>query len=64
MILHIPDEEKFMGFIEFNSFFDVGFKPTGLSTNTSTKFAYLTVNDVTQKMVVNLLIIDPYFDEI
>lgn len=67
-ILNIPDNEKFVCWISYNSFTDLGFYPNGLRVECCSNFVYLTTsresNDDVRDNRLNLLMIDPFQDEI
>ena len=64
MIYEIPNKEKFFGFIEFSNFLDLGFIPKGLAQEACSHFAFLTLNKSSQKILVNVMLIDPYYSDI
>jgi hypothetical protein len=41
-IIKIPEHERFLGFVDFNSFVDIGFYPKGLKIECCSHFTYLT----------------------
>ena len=61
-ILQLDKDEFFLSFVEFNSFTDIGFFPDYLHIECCTTFLFLTRNGCKVKM--NLLLIDPYYQEI
>ena len=63
MVFDISSHEKFISFIEFRSFEDIGLDPYGLKTSTCSIFAYLTIHKKYQRMHVNILLIDPYYED-
>ena len=63
MIYKIPKTDKFLSFVNYHNFDDLGFKTDGLYLDGCSKFAYLTLNELTQKIFVNIMMIDPYFVE-
>ena len=61
-ILKLDKNEKFLSFVEFNCFTDIGFFPNYLSIECCSCFLYLTKKCC--KIYMNLLLVDPYFDNI
>ena len=57
-----------MGFVSFNHYHDIGFYPKDLNLECSSRFAFITTcsapNSAVFKNKLNLLIIDPYPDQI
>ena len=56
-------EEKFVGFVQFNQFQDIGFFAEDLRIECCSHFAYLTRKDDKQKFSgnrMNLLLVDPF----
>jgi len=62
LVYYLPQTETFKGFVEFNSFEDLGFVPTGLRINCCSRFAFLSLDEDTQKIFVNILLADPYYE--
>ena len=68
LVLDLDPEEKFVGFVEFKSYEDIGFYPKHLNIECCSKFLYMTagrVNGISKigqitKNKINLLLIDPY----
>jgi hypothetical protein len=70
LILDLDPEEKFICFVEFNSYQDLGFFPVNLDIECCAKFLYVTTprlhSEVFGKSVhncLNLLLIDPYYEK-
>lgn len=41
-IIKIPEDERFVGFVDFNSFVDIGFYPKNLKIECCSHFTYIT----------------------
>ena len=64
MVYQIPKGYVFMDFIEFNGLDDLGFDSQDLKIEACSRFAFLTLHERTQRMLVNIMLIDPYYDTI
>ena len=64
MIYEIPPTERFVNFIDFNTFHDIGFCPNGLRIEACSKVAFLTYDKQYKRRFVNLILIDPFFDDV
>ena len=62
LVYYLEKTETFKGFVEFNSFEDLDFAPKGLKINCCSRFAFLTLDEDTQKIFVNILLVDPYYE--
>jgi hypothetical protein len=67
-IITLPPDEKFVCFINFNQFEDIGFYPKGLRIECCSHFAFLTSGKGLstghmQKNRINLVLIDPFYDQ-
>lgn len=69
MILDLDKDEKFVCFVEFNSFQDIGFFPKNLDIECCSKFLFITSPRMHSKdfgkasmNCLNLLLIDPYYE--
>jgi len=67
-VLDIPDDEKFVCFIDHNSYSDIGFYPKHLRVECCSHFLYLTTarhntGDISKNRL-NLLLVDPYYEQI
>ena len=63
----MPDE-KFVCFLEFNEFEDIGFYPKGLRIECCSHFAFLTAgkgasSGFMHKNCINLVLIDPFYEQ-
>lgn len=69
-IIDIKQDEKFISFVEFNLYEDIGFYPYNLNIECGSCFLYLTTkknnagNDNKKTTKLNLLIADPYYEKI
>ena len=61
-ILKLGKDEMFLTFVNFNSYTDIGFFPDFLRIECCTNFLYLTKKG--DNVLMNLLLIDPYYDKI
>jgi hypothetical protein len=66
-ILNMDSDEKFLCFLEFNQFADIGFYPKSLRIECCSHFAYLTVGkgDSAGQLLknrVNLVLCDPFYE--
>ena len=43
-IINLPEDERFVGFVDFNSFTDIGFYPENLKIECCSHFCYLTTS--------------------
>lgn len=64
----MPRDEKFVCFVNFNQFEDIGFYPVGLRIECCSHFAYLTTGKGNyagniQYNRLNLCLIDPFYEE-
>lgn len=67
--MNLPSDERFVSFVDFNSFTDIGFFPKHLRIECCSHFLFLTTsrgNDLQndQKNRLNLLLLDPFYSEI
>ena len=62
LIYKLPKDENFINFVKFNNLEDLGFKPAGLRIEACSRFAYLTTNQKSLRTYLNLLLIDPFYD--
>jgi hypothetical protein len=67
-IINIPEDERFVGFVDFNSFVDIGFYPKNLKIECCSHFTYLTTGRDQEadqfSTKLNLLLVDPFPNEI
>ena len=67
-ILKIPEDERFVAFVDFNQFTDIGFYPEHLSIECCSHFLYITTTRGVEGDILNtklnLLLVDPYYDHI
>jgi hypothetical protein len=68
-LIDLEPDERFLGFVEFNSFGDIGFYPTNLNIECCTSFLYMTTSKVKSRSPkktnkIYLMMIDPYYKEI
>ena len=64
MVYSIPKDSNFVSFITFNNLEDLGFDEQNLKLATCSKIAFLTMNNDTKQMFVNILLIDAYEEKI
>ena len=62
-ILELNSHEAFLSFVEFRSFDDIGFDPSGLSIEGNSHFVFLTFDKKLDLIHVHLLFVDIYHDE-
>jgi hypothetical protein len=68
-ILNLNQDERFVCFLQFNQFEDIGFYPKGIRIECCSHFAYLTTGrgqyagDISRNRI-NLLVVDPFYEEI
>lgn len=58
-VYELPAIEKFMNFVEFMNFEDIGFYPDKLKIECCSTFVFLTLDKT--NIIVNVLMIDPYY---
>ena len=63
MIYNLPESESFVDFIEYNRLKDLGFNEKGLKIEACTVFAFLTNDKIFQRLFINILLVDPYYDQ-
>ena len=68
-VLELPKEDKFVCFVKFNQFEDIGFYPRNLSIECCSHFLFMTTspnnkNKDPKKNNLNLLFFDPYCSEV
>ena len=67
-IVNLMPDEKFVCFVQFNQFEDIGFYPNGLRVECRSHFAFLTAGkgefsgNITKNRI-NLLLIDPFYED-
>jgi hypothetical protein len=66
--LHLNPDEKFVWFLDFNQFEDIGFYPANLRIECCAHFCYMTTGtgnnaNKTKYNRLNLILIDPFFTE-
>jgi hypothetical protein len=61
-VLEIPKSERFRSFANFNTFEDLGFFPNELNIEMCTNLVYLTQETGQEALIVNILLMDPYYD--
>ena len=55
--------EIFIAHLQFNKLEDLGFYPDKLFLEASSIFAFLTLDKKSKKVIVNILIVDPYYGD-
>ena len=67
-IIHVPEDERFLGFVDFNNYVDIGFYPKNLKIECCSHFLYLTTTKGAERdyyqTKLNLLLVDPFPDDI
>ena len=64
MVYELPPYEKFSNFVKFNSFSDFGFDPFELKGEACSHFVFTTVHNKSRRIFLNVMMIDPYYDDI
>jgi hypothetical protein len=67
LILEIPPEERFLSFVQFNKFMDIGFYPDLLNVECCAHICYMTagINSMNNgSNRIYLLLIDPLYPEV
>jgi hypothetical protein len=64
LVYELPNEEFFVSFVEYRKFEDIGFYPGDLRIEMCSNFTFLTHNRDTNQMVVNFMLIDPYYYDV
>jgi hypothetical protein len=59
----LNDHEIFIAHLHFNELEDLGFYADNLFLEASSIFAYLTLDKKEKQIIVNILIVDPYYGE-
>ena len=67
-ILQVQRDEKFVCWLHFNQFEDIGFYPHGLRIECCSHFAFLTTGQgaktgKTMENKINLILMDPFYIE-
>lgn len=67
--MDIEKDERFLGFVEFGSFDDIGFFPTNLKIECCTSFMYMTTTKQKSRSAKSsnrlyVMMIDPYYKTI
>ena len=62
MVYEIPETERFVNFAEFNAFEDLGFDPRKLRIEMCTNIVFLTQALKDDTLIVNIFLIDPYYE--
>lgn len=52
-----------MAHLEFNELDDIGFYPNNLFLEASSIFAFLSLDKKLKKVIINLIIVDPYYGD-
>ena len=63
-ILELNKGEHFANFIDFDEYEDIGFASCGLHIEACSRFAYLTYNTEKKHFIINLLLVDPFYEKL
>ena len=58
----VANQERFINFVKFSNLSDVGFDPFELKDEACSYFLFTTQNIKTKKVHANIMLIDPYYD--
>lgn len=64
MVHELPLDEKFSNFVQYNDFSDFGFDPFELKDQACSYFVFTTSQKKTKRIFLNVMLIDPYYDNI
>ena len=64
MVLELPFDETFVNFVKFNNFSDFGFDPSNLKHEACSYFVFTTKQNKTKRIFLNVMLIDPYYNDI
>ena len=64
MILELPERHKFFCFADSQKLQELGFAPRDLKIEGCSHFVYLTQDKKTKKVQINIMFVDPYYDNI
>jgi len=64
VMFELPVNEEFVDFVEFNNLQDLGLNVWNMRIETCSRFAYITLNRKEMKQYLNIMLIDPYQDNI
>lgn len=63
LVYQIPNQQKFIDFVSFNNYKDLGFSGSDkLALEGCSRFAMLTEDDF-GRMFITIMLIDPYYEE-
>ena len=63
MVYELPANEKFIDFVEYHHFDDIGFKTAGLRIEACSCFTFLTLEKKFNRLLLNVMFVDPYYEE-
>jgi|TARA_B110000285_G_C14883557_1_gene495092 hypothetical protein len=62
-VLDLDNDEKFISFVEYNTYADIGFVPADLKIEMCSNFVFLVYCRKQKKILIKLILIDPYYDK-
>ena len=62
-IYNLENNEIFVAHLEFKELEDIGFYPNNLFLEASSIFSFLTLDKKLKKVIINVLIVDPYYGD-
>lgn len=64
MVFELPGDRTFMNFTNLNKLSDIGFNPSEIKDEACAEFVWTTVETKTKRIFVNVMLIDPYYDNV
>ena len=64
LVYDLEKNHQFINFVDFNNFEDVGFYPGPLRIECCSNFVFLTLDTKKKRVVVNFMLVDPYYEDI
>lgn len=63
MVYDLPKREKFIDFIDYNTYNDFGFKTDGLRIEASSCIPFITIDSHKERILLNVMMVDAYYDD-
>ena len=63
MVYELPKRERFIDFVDYNTYNDFGFKTDGLRIEASSCIPFLTIDSAKNRIYLNVMMVDAYYDE-
>ena len=63
MVYELPKKEKFLDFVDHNTFNDIGMVTDGLRIEASSCIPFLTLDKQRGQILLNVMMVDAYYDD-